>query len=364
MNISPAKPTITSLLRQLACLCACIVALLAITANREGKLLGYDLDSGLNSSTNDISTHRLLTDTLVVNTTVLGNDIAGFAGAVPLEVYILDGRIVRIEPLPNSETPRFFDRAKSVFQNYIGLTPQQGLAQEVDAVSGATFTSRAIIGNVREAMEYAAHAEIVPAQPAGPSAAVVAAIIVGAMAMTVPLVVRSKRYRILQAVLNVGVLGFWAGTFVSYAAMIGLAANGWLGWESVPVCLLLIAAFVYPLFGRHSYYCANVCPFGSLQELAAKTGRRKLPMSARTARLLGRARVILWAVLMFVMLTSAWFAWVDYDLFTAFIVATASWAVIAMAVIFVILSMFVPRPYCRFVCPTGTLLKFSEGKLS
>jgi polyferredoxin len=31
-----------------------------------------------------------------------------------------------------------------------------------------------------------------------------------------------------------------------------------------------------------------------------------------------------------------------------------------LAVAFVLLSIVVPRPYCRFVCPTGTLMKTAE----
>ena len=30
---------------------------------------------------------------------------------------------------------------------------------------------------------------------------------------------------------------------------------------------------------------------------------------------------------------------------------------IVFALIMLVLAVFVPRPYCRFVCPTGTLLK-------
>ena len=32
-----------------------------------------------------------------------------------------------------------------------------------------------------------------------------------------------------------------------------------------------------------------------------------------------------------------------------------------IAAAFVTLSVFVPRPYCRFACPTGTLFKLAEA---
>ena len=34
---------------------------------------------------------------------------------------------------------------------------------------------------------------------------------------------------------------------------------------------------------------------------------------------------------------------------------------ITIAIVFVILSTVIMRPYCRFVCPTGTLLKYAQS---
>jgi polyferredoxin len=61
------------------------------------------------------------------------------------------------------------------------------------------------------------------------------------------------------------------------------------------------------------------------------------------------------------MLTGISFAWLDYELFTAFMFQQASWAVITVALLFVVLSLFVQRPFCRFVCPMGILFKFNKS---
>ena len=55
--------------------------------------------------------------------------------------------------------------------------------------------------------------------------------------------------------------------------------------------------------------------------------------------------------------TGIFLEWMDYELFTAFIWQSAAWGVIIVAAVFLVASLFVSRPYCRFVCPTGTLLK-------
>ena len=60
---------------------------------------------------------------------------------------------------------------------------------------------------------------------------------------------------------------------------------------------------------------------------------------------------------MLLMLLGVGFEWMDYEPFTAFILSSAGVVVIVFAVVILLTSVFVPRPYCRFMCPTGTLLK-------
>ena len=67
---------------------------------------------------------------------------------------------------------------------------------------------------------------------------------------------------------------------------------------------------------------------------------------------------------MLLMLTGVWSEWMNYELFIAFIFKSASWVIILLAIVFVLLSIFVPRPYCRFVCPMGSLFKLSSTKIT
>jgi polyferredoxin len=54
-------------------------------------------------------------------------------------------------------------------------------------------------------------------------------------------------------------------------------------------------------------------------------------------------------------------SWLDWELFSAFAWRAAPPLALALAAVFLILSIVVPRPYCRFVCPTGTLFKLAES---
>jgi len=352
----------TDILRHVAFLLTSILVLVAGAIQRDGRLLGKTLGKDpVKESVKPAETMVTAGDTVVINTTALGSGVQGYAGTVPLEIYVVDGRVADIKALDNLETPDFFKRAAQLFDNWIGLTTKQALKLKVDAVSGATFTSNAIIANVRLGLGSLAPEESAGADTDSLPLKFFASLLVLVLAMAVPLVWKNRNWRTVQLLLNVAVLGLWCGTFISYTSLLSLISGGPRGWLSLPLLLMIVAAFIYPLFGKKNYYCMQVCPFGSAQELAGKLSKKKLKMSAGVINALTRFRQILWIVLMLLMLAGVWTAWMDYEFFTAFIFQSASVTVIVFAVMSLIFSVFVPRPYCRFVCPTGTLLKFSQN---
>ena len=93
--------------------------------------------------------------TVLINTTTLCKDVEGFMGPTPVEIRIRKDTIINITPLANEETPGYFNEAVTILKKWIGLTPAKGLELEVDAVSGATFSSKALIENVRAGLQRA-----------------------------------------------------------------------------------------------------------------------------------------------------------------------------------------------------------------
>jgi uncharacterized protein with FMN-binding domain len=92
--------------------------------------------------------------TEVVNTSEIGKSFDGFAGTVPVEIYLKDGKITQIVPLDNEETPDFFKKACTLLSKWTGKSVKEALGTRVDAVSGATFSSEALILNVKSGLEY------------------------------------------------------------------------------------------------------------------------------------------------------------------------------------------------------------------
>lgn len=91
----------------------------------------------------------------VINTTTLAEDVEGYAGPVPLKIYIKKDKVEKIEPLKNLETPKYFALIKrDLLNKWNGLTAKKAATQEVDVITGATFTSEAVIENVRRGLNY------------------------------------------------------------------------------------------------------------------------------------------------------------------------------------------------------------------
>jgi electron transport complex protein RnfG len=93
--------------------------------------------------------------TYVVNTTTLAQDVEGYAGATPVEVYIKKNKIVKVVPLKTMDGPKYVAMVKKGMLNkYEGMNVKKGTVAEVDAVTGATFTSKAMQENIKRAVEY------------------------------------------------------------------------------------------------------------------------------------------------------------------------------------------------------------------
>jgi uncharacterized protein with FMN-binding domain len=95
--------------------------------------------------------------TVVINTTTIGKKFLGYNDITPVEIDIKNGKVTTIKALPNDEEPEYFDKVikSKLLSKWVGLTPAEGSALKVDAVSGATYSSKAVIANVKAGLKYA-----------------------------------------------------------------------------------------------------------------------------------------------------------------------------------------------------------------
>ena len=91
----------------------------------------------------------------IINTTTLGKDVRGFRGNTPLSIHIKKGKIIDIKPLANQETPKCFNKVKQGLLNkWNGMKVSKAASVQVDGVTGATFSSKAVKENVKRGIAY------------------------------------------------------------------------------------------------------------------------------------------------------------------------------------------------------------------
>jgi uncharacterized protein with FMN-binding domain len=97
-------------------------------------------------------------DTLVINTTDLCKDVIGYDGPTPLVIKVVNGVVASVEALPNTESPSYFDRVikGGLLKAVVGKKVDEAAKMKLDAVSGATYSSEAVIENLRVGLQKAA----------------------------------------------------------------------------------------------------------------------------------------------------------------------------------------------------------------
>ena len=91
-----------------------------------------------------------------VNSKPASDGIKGYNGETPVLIALSPKQVILgVWLLENKETPRFAKKVENAgfYNNWNGLTVKEALKKEVDAVSGATYTSNAVTKSVQAALK-------------------------------------------------------------------------------------------------------------------------------------------------------------------------------------------------------------------
>jgi len=168
--------------------------------------------------------------------------------------------------------------------------------------------------------------------------------------------VRSRSAIFALAVFSLLYFGFWRdGCVCSVGAIQNIVLS--IFDPGYAVSIVVLAFFLLPLvftlfFGR--VFCAGVCPLGAIQDLVL-VRQVCIPNWLENAlRLL--AYVYLGAAILFAATGSA-FIICRYDPFVSFFRLSGNWNILTLGGSVLLVSVFVGRPYCRFACPYGVILR-------
>ncbi|MBL7215177.1 MAG: 4Fe-4S dicluster domain-containing protein [Phycisphaerae bacterium] len=156
--------------------------------------------------------------------------------------------------------------------------------------------------------------------------------------------------------------GFWRRGCICPIGAIGNISLGIFNADyGIP--WVVVAFFFLPLvftlfFGRT--FCAAVCPLGAVQDivlLKPLTVPHWLEATLRLVAWLYLSLAVLFAA------TASAFIICRYDPFVSFFRFSANPAMWVISISMLVIAVFVGRPYCRFLCPYGLILR-QIGRIS
>lgn len=298
---------------------------------------------------------------MVISSSYFSGNIKGYGGSIPILIFLDSNRVIeKIVLLGNQENPDFISDVVNshVFKSWQGKTVNEALNLNVNAISGATISSEAIIKSIKLSLNALSPEQVRFYSPLKSGKNIIAIVL---LLITIAVVYKKPRqiwYRQILLVLNVVVLGFWCGNYLSVSFLANWFAAG-NNFSSDPVQAVLLAIVLIGGFtGKKNLYCNWVCPFGAAQELSGKLSKKKWKIPIKMLKILNHFKegiLILLMVLLWMNVTTTVF---NYELFAAFQVFRADYFIIGLAVAFLGLSVFIHKPWCRFVCPTGQFLNW------
>lgn len=306
----------------------------------------------------------------VVRTQPQCRDIIGYCGVTDVLIaFGPDGKILGLKVRSSEDTRSHVADVvndRKYLKKWNGMTwdAVAGMnlkAAGIEGVSGATMTSMAIANSI-VARTKLVNDELAARPPLriGWRDAGMFAVLAAAGFMTWgPERARRKLRRVYQIALVVYV-GLISGDLIAQSLLVGWARGG-VPWSTAPgLVSLVVAAFLLPFATGKPVYCHQICPHGAAQELLGRLAPARWRLKLPPGLVRGLERLP-GAFLLVVLITGMLVLPLDLaglEPFDAYVFRSAGWATIAVAIVGLVASLFVPQAYCRFGCPTGELLSF------
>lgn len=284
--------------------------------------------------------------------------VKGYAGRTPLLICLdKEGRIFNVRLLANNETPGFVNRLvkSGYFASWNGMSVDEALNADVDAVSGATYSSRGVQNSLKARLAVVSRQRVTPRDHVSQWGNVIIMVLVLMALACFFMPGKTKTLRLVVLLLSVVVIGFWQNALFSLVRLYGWLTSG-ISWQlEWAIILLFVLSLVMPLFTGKAFYCSYLCPMGGLQELAGKACKKKVTVSHKLtlALLLVRKLFLLTVLVLLLLGLSLNLACVEP--FSVFSIRSLTVFSVAFAAVVLAVSLFVNRAWCRFLCPTGLL---------
>ena len=282
----------------------------------------------------------------------------GYGGRIPLFVFIdPDNAIKGVMLGKHYETSEYL---KDVLEGefllqWNGIRGDSTLTHEVDVISGATLTSKAIISGIKSA---ATGSEISPVYNFWSLKNVLSFVLLSSITLAYFKPKWLLRYRSILQILVIGVFGFWLNHLITLNQIMAWTSGGFNWHAQLFILVVFLMAIGLPILFGKAFYCSWICPYGAAQELCGKISPNKISIPQSVIKILNYSREALFFIIMIIL----WLGFIlDLSMvepFAAFSITKAGTFTLALAGIFLVVSLIVPKAWCNYFCPTGYLLEW------
>jgi uncharacterized protein with FMN-binding domain len=290
---------------------------------------------------------------------------SGYGGPLAVAVAVdPKGAVSSLSVVRHRETPAFVERLKRAkFLERLANRSYDDpirLDDDVDGISGATYSSLALTQGVRRAVDAVAAGPLDLAVPnvvrrvvfGVPELVLIALFAVAVLQRRMRLE-KKVRNRIRWATLLTGLvaLGFVFNSPFVLAHINMVLVGYWPEWQThLYWYILIIGLLLFKAKDEWNVYCYDFCPFGAAQDVLGLIGGAKSRKVRWSNVLLWAKRALITAAISLALLYRNP-AFSSYEIFgTAFRLEGSNFQFALLAVM-VFAAMFYSRPWCQYLCP-------------
>ncbi|MCL3781299.1 FMN-binding protein [Prolixibacteraceae bacterium JC049] len=303
------------------------------------------------------------------------NKYNGFGGPLKVATAVDSlGNIVNILVVDHKETQSWFNRVMESQlipqlknKNY---SDKFKLGKDIDAITGATYTSRAITECVKHTSRSIAvkqyHLKAPPITKKRikfglPEMILAILLLIGTFGINKASAKNKKRIRWLTLLTGLSVIGFGINhplTLVDINKfLMGYFPDihNQIYWYILVFGILLIF-----LTTKKNVYCTYICPFGSAQECLSLVAKARQPKRTQLTNTLkwGRRLFVLSAILLGLIYRNPGFS--SYEVYGTLFTLSGTNMAVFFLVLVLIIALFIKRPWCNFLCPIPAIEDFSR----
>ncbi len=296
----------------------------------------------------------------------------GFGGPLVLGIRAFkdgpSGRIKDVVVLSHKETPAYLEKLvrEGFFHQFIDkwVTDDFLYGQDVDAVSGATISSKGITQAMGNALHLGAleHLGVEKTWKEEEYTPGLNEFLMLALFFTVLLIVYgpkklAKPLKLALPVATLVFVGFYVNASISLATLSGIMMGYVPGFQQHPIWWILVGGTLTGiLLAGKNFYCGYMCPFDVVQKLLQKISGIKLALKPGMIR---QSRMVIgtmsWFALMLIFLSRhpALGSYEPFSMMFSLEGIGVQWYILPFSILG---AFLVPQFWCRLFCPVGFTL--------